>query len=141
MYRRNPVTGRFLPTLEDPAELFFFRHAGFSYGPGETPLAGRVRCAKQLAAAERTAKERDVTFEWEQDDITNREHTDEGPEYYLWACVARDATGAVFASLGGVDFGHNDGNPREPWGSDYARVVEAELACELPAEDIEPSNN
>jgi hypothetical protein len=106
---------------------FFFSHAGYSYDPKtETPTQGRWKCARRLAAAERTACANGYSFDWSQDDITNRDFTDEGPEYYLWQCVCRDMSGAVVASLGGVDFGP-DG---EPWSSDCRRVVEAELAAE-----------
>ena len=106
---------------------FFFANAGYSYTPGkETKLQGRWRCARDLASAERIASDRGYSFEWSQDDMTNRDFTDDGPEYYLWACVCRDDSGNVVASLGGVDFGYE----RDPWMDDYRRVVEAELASE-----------
>jgi hypothetical protein len=120
---------------------FFLKHASYSYdSQTETRIRGRIRCAQSLARAERDARDRGVTFEWELDDITNADHediTEENPEYYLWACVARDACGRVFASLGAVDFGLNG----DPYGNPYARVVEAELACELPDVEIVRSEN
>lgn len=109
---------------------FFLAHAGYSYDPRtETPMQGRIRCAQTLAYAERCALNSGCSFEWSIDpDITSREWTNEAPAWSTWRCVARDAEGKVFASLHGIDFGR-DG---EPWGDPYRRVVEAELACELP---------
>lgn len=37
---------------------FFYEHAGYSYGPEETRAEGRARCARELAIAELTARER-----------------------------------------------------------------------------------
>lgn len=111
---------------------FFLSHAGYSYAPAtETPLQGRRRCAKALAYAEQRASDAGATFEWLVDPYcTSAEWSDEEPPYAQWECIARDANGNVFASLCGIDFGR-DG---EPWGDPYQRVVEAELACELPIE-------
>ncbi len=121
---------------------FFLKHAGYSYGPNETPMQGRIRCAQALARAEREAQARDVTFDIEQDDITNRDYTDEGDEYPLLSCVARDASGNVFASLGGIDIGNwqymsGHAVANHP----YLRVIKAELACELSEVDVQPSEN
>lgn len=33
--------------------LFFFRHAGYSYGNGQAPAEGRTECALRLADAEK----------------------------------------------------------------------------------------
>lgn len=107
---------------------FFLSQAGYSYDPKtETPMQGRIRCAQLLAAAEKTAKEQNVSFRWEVGDMDSSEFSDETPAWQLWSVVAYKEDGTVFASLGGVDFGR-DG---EPWGQPYKRVVEAELACEL----------
>ncbi len=110
------------------AEKFFFDHAGYSYDPvTETPEQGRIRCARNLAAAEALAREAGVSFAWEVDqDIDSSDFDDSTDPWALWTCVAYDCTGAVAASLGGVDFGR-DGTPH---GDDYRRVVEAELADE-----------
>jgi len=111
---------------------FFLAHAGYSYdAQKETPMQGRIRCAKQLAAEEKRAKDADVSFEWDYDGLTSKEWTDEEPAWSTWSCVARNADGEVFASLCGIDFGR-DG---KPWGDPYRRVVEAELACRLPDAD------
>lgn len=111
------------------AYQFFKKHAGFSYGTGETPEQGRRRCARELAAAERAAADAGVEFLWEQDDTTNEEWegAEGAPFYYTWVCIAR-VDGETFASCGGIDFGRD----REPWGDPYKRVMEAQLACELP---------
>jgi len=109
-----------------PAEAFFHKYAGWSYDPlTETSNQGKIRCAKLLAKAEAQASAAGVQFQWEQDDITNREHTDEGNEYYLWQCVALH-DGKAIGSLSGVDFGEG----KEPWGDPYARVVQAEIVSE-----------
>jgi hypothetical protein len=107
--------------------LFFIKNAGYSYDPKkETPFKGRVRCARALAEAEKRASAEGCSFEWEQDDSTNREWTDEGAEYYTWRCLMRDSLGVVLGSLCGVDFGEGG----EPWDNPYRRVVEAEIASE-----------
>lgn len=109
-----------------PAAQFFYRHAGWNYNPvTETPDQGKLRCAQSLADAEAAASAAGVQFRWEQDDITNREHTDEGNEYFLWQCIAYHGEKAI-GSLSGVDFGEG----AEPWGNPYARVVQAEIVCE-----------
>lgn len=111
---------------------FFYTHAGYGYQPDqETKEQGRRRCAQQLADAEREASERGYCFYWENDIMTNREFTDEGPEYYLWACTCYDDNGAHVGSMCGVDFGHGN----TPWGQPYRRVIEAELALEAIAND------
>ena len=111
----------------DKVEAFFYEHAGYSYGPGETPEQGRERCAKALAAAERRASEEGWSFQWEVDQHSDSsDWCDEQPAYSVWDCVARDVAGEVRASLGAIDFGC-DG---EPWDDPYRRVVEAELALE-----------
>lgn len=108
------------------AKAFFFEHAGYSYDPAtETKAEGHNRTACQLACAEEWAAKEGFVFEWEQDNITNREFTDEGTEYYLWCVVMRDADSNEVQSLGGVDFGE-EGNYSDP----YARVCQAELAIQ-----------
>lgn len=108
------------------AIAFFYEHAGYSYRPDrETQEAGRRRCAKSLAQAEALASAAGVSFEWSLDGLTNREWTDNGPEYGTWQCISR-LNGKVIASLCGVDFGPD----KEPWDDPYRRVVQAELALE-----------
>jgi hypothetical protein len=107
-----------------PNVLFFFTNAGFSYGKNETVEQGRLRCAKALAKAETEAAEMGLSFRWQLDGMTNREWTDDGEETQTWECSVL-LNGKIYASLCGVDFGTG-----EPWGSDYARVVQAELSIE-----------
>ena len=107
---------------------FFFSNAGYSYDPKtETPLQGRWKCAHALADAEYEAWGKGYSFHWEVDsDITSADWRDDCEPYATWWCACRNPDGEIVATLGGVDFGP-DG---EPWGNDYARVVEAELAFE-----------
>lgn len=102
------------------AVAFFHEHAGYSYSADEGPEAGRSRCARELAEAEREGASAGLTFRWIEDDECAGES---GP---LWCCVARDSLGITCASLCGIDLGpsgHPDSAP-------YARVVRAELAME-----------
>ena len=86
--------------------------------------------AHELAKAESWAQSHGIEFDWTQDDITNRDFTDEGEEYYLWRVLARNDDGNVVGSLGGVDFGEG----KDPWSNKdtraYKRQVEAEIALE-----------
>lgn len=101
---------------------FFLKHAGFSYGPGETREQGRRRCAKALAKAEREATNARLSFCWEYEQhIDSSDWSDEEPAYRQWYCLCRNADGDVVASLGCIDFGR-DGTP---WRDPYGRVVEA----------------
>lgn len=117
--RRNPTPlakrKRFQSHYQD------FRKAGYN-----------AQQAKDMAAAERWALDNDVAFDWEQDDITNRDFTDEGEEYSPWRVAARHPDGET-AALGGVDFGEG----KDPWSNRetdiYKRATEAELSMELMA--------
>lgn len=119
---------------------FFMANAGYSYDPkNETPMQGRIRCAKALAYAEKRARDAGASFEWSTDPdgssadwiADDQDGGRDNNPWHVWSCVARDGAGKVFASLGSIDFGR-DG---EPWGDSYRRVVEAELACELPMDE------
>lgn len=114
-----------------PAE-FFFCHAGYSYRPGEqTPLEGRMECARALAMAERWASENGVSFEWAEDDDPLECYGSSGRQ---WVCRAYDCEAELLDSLGSVDFGRD----QDPWtGDPYRRVIEAELALGLMGEDGE----
>jgi hypothetical protein len=119
---RNPFKAR-------TPESFFWKHAGYSYNPtaGETPEQGRRACAVALAAAERAGSDAGLSFDWMIDpDVDSSDWSDDPEPWRQWVCLCRDMDGAVVASLGAIDFGR-DG---EPLGSDYRRVVEAELASE-----------
>ena len=106
-----------------PAERFFFEHAGFSYDPKkETKHAGRIRCAVEMAEAERFASNLGLSFDWSDDyhDDGFKDYTPETCE----SCTCWDATGMhVLASLGCID----DASP------EYRRVIQAELALEAVA--------
>lgn len=122
--------------MKRSAYHFFLSHAGYAYDPKtQTPLQGRRECAKNLAYHEKRARDAGCSFVWEVDpEINSSDFSDDPNPWQLWQVVARDAEGHVFASLGGVDFGRD----RDPWMDPYRRVVEAELACELPyAEDAQ----
>jgi hypothetical protein len=125
---------------------FFLKHAGHSHNPAtESPMQGRVRCARQLAVVERKARDAGISFEWGPDSYPSSEWIADDEDggknrdpWGTWYCSAigpRDeeyslndsrGQGEVLANLGGIDFGR-DG---EPWGDPYRRVVEAELALE-----------
>jgi hypothetical protein len=107
---------------------FFFEHAGYGYNPDtESPFAGRVSCATDLARAEYLAWDQGYTFHWSVDPYTySSDWSDELPAYQVWDCIMRSGSGNVVSSLGGIDFGP-DGTP---WDGYYKRVIEAELAME-----------
>lgn len=111
---------------ENPFD-FFFKHGGWHYNPGaESPFAGHVRCATDMARAEFVAWDKGYHFIWSPDHIDSSDFSDEQPPYMLWCVLMLDDAGTVVGSLGCVDFGR-DG---EPWTDPYKRVVEAELAME-----------
>lgn len=108
---------------------FFLANAGYSYSfdpKTETKQAGRARCARRLAKAERDARALGYTFEWE-DGWSIGDHQREYGECYAdggpdtcETCLMRDQNGKVVQSLGCID----DATPA------YRRVIEAELALE-----------
>lgn len=101
------------------AERFFYTHAGYSYDPKtETRAQGRRNCARTLADAERWAQDTGLTFTWDADD-TPWDGDGPAPQEVL-GCIARYADGRFAASLWGI------ADPSRA----YARVIEAELACE-----------
>lgn len=106
---------------------FFLKHAGYSYGNGETKQQERIRCARALAKNERAASKGGFTYVWSVDPHTDSsDFSDESPAWSLWQCCMLNADGRIVNSLHAIDFGR-DG---EPWGDPYQRVVEAELASE-----------
>ncbi len=106
-------------TPKQQAYLFFLRNAGYSYDPKtETKQAGRSRCARQLAKAERDAAALGFTFEWQEDDIFASHGHDEHPNT-CEVCFCLDGD-KVLASLGCIDDATRE----------YRRVIEAELALE-----------
>lgn len=107
---------------------FFYDHAGFSWKPNvETREEGRLRCAQNYAAAEGIGRNAGLSFVWAVDpDVDSRDFSNARPSWQLWECCMYDAKGALVDSMGGVDFGRCG----SPHGSDYRRVVEAELAAQ-----------
>lgn len=113
--------------MKNPAVAFFHEHAPFSYRPDkETRAQGRARCAKALANAEAQAHAAGYSFRWLPDTVDSSEFSDARPAWGLWVCLMLNAEGATVQSLSGVDFGRGG----EPWGANYRRVIEAELAAE-----------
>lgn len=112
-------------TRQTPAE-FFYKHGASSYDP-QTEEEVRREGAARLADAERIARNRGWSCNWEIDPTIDSSDFDDGPDAWaLWCVVLRDEDGVVIGSLGGVDFGRDV----EPWGQPYRRVVEAEIALE-----------
>lgn len=137
---RNPFN-----STKQPAEYFFWKHAGYSYDPKtQTPEERRKECAKRYAVAERWASENDVQFQWEQDSETDALFRDTDNPYQLWRCICCQGD-EIVAVLGGIDLGRNGspypygvgvlGNPTAHTRDPYARVVEAELALEAMPDD------
>jgi len=103
-------------------ERFFYNNAGYSGGQGETAVQGRERYAKDLAAAERHARESDWIYEWELDEDgcsgcdcgSPRCPCASGAQHETWYVLLRDSEpscydshgrpvrNAVLASLGGI---------------------------------------
>lgn len=110
------------------AVAFFLENAGYSYDPKtETPLQGHKRGAKVLAKAEREAHQRGFFYRWSVDTSTDSSEFDDAPEpWALWQCAMYNEDGRIVNSLHAIDFGRGG----EPWGDNYRRVVEAELAID-----------
>jgi hypothetical protein len=110
------------------AVVFFLENAGFSYNPKtETQEQGKMRCARILAKAERQASERGFFYRWSIDPHNDSSDFDDDHEpWQLWQCSMYNADGRIVNSLHGIDFGRDV----EPWGNNYRRVVEAELATD-----------
>ncbi len=114
-------------TKYQQAVEFFKANAGFSYVPGtETKAQGKLRCARELAKAEKRHNEFDI--EWFVDKTSDSsDFSDERPSWPSWVCLIRNAKHEVVASCCGIDFGSES---PDPWGKPYKRVVEAELIAE-----------
>ena len=119
---RAPRTVRSAPKSDRRAYDFFYRHAGYGYGPGETPEQGRKRGAASLAKAEQEATARGWTVEWEEDPEGWDSIGDIDPDDVreILSAVLYDEDHNVLGSLGSIV------NPDR----NYRRVVEAELALE-----------
>lgn len=104
------------------AERFFYEHAGWSWDPAtETEEEGRLRCARELAAAEARLKAGPFYVGWVPDDVPwDGDVPYDGPLWIvqLWS-VADSAGPELLGAIGSV--AEEDGGP-------YLRVVAAELA-------------
>lgn len=114
----------------NPAEQFFYNHAGSAHDPvHENATSGRTRGAVLLAAAEATAKRKGWIIQWELDADADNEP---GPGYFVsgepqWEATLynnADGKGEFLAGLSAIDLGE------EGLSNPYVRVVEAELASE-----------
>lgn len=117
---------------------YYFEYAGYSWNPAtQSEFAGRLIGAQKLARAVQwfnSLPDGSLEFEWDYDDLTSEEFSDEEPFYPLWTCILWDYRRVTIrkkgkrvaaASLGGIDLGR-DGEPRDEEGH-YSLTVEAEL--------------
>lgn len=111
-------------------QFFFYQNAGYAYdSKTETPEQGRLRCAKELAAAEAIGQRLGYAFEWEFDecpDLSWMSDEEREQDHEVMCCRIPDPQNRRFslASLCGI----TDAD------SKYRRVIEAELAAEAIAE-------
>lgn len=111
------------------AQLFFYENAGYSVGKGETQEQGRIRCAIELAQAEKYARNLEWEFIWDWDecpDLSWMTEEEQAEEHEVLCCRIPDPEKPRYslASLSGIT---------DP-DSNYRRVIEAELASEALAE-------
>lgn len=105
-------------------EQFFYEHGGYAVAPTETEQQARERCARELAAAEAYARERNWVYEWEPDGMPC-DHSPECEETPECCLLWNEARTDLLASLCGI-CGATD---------NYRRVVEAELAQEAMGQE------
>ena len=115
---------------------FFYDYAGHSHDPKtETTEEGRLRCATELALAERWAKQNGIHHQWWIDaDYTVGKDDDLHPEECSspYLCIAGHMDSPFDpvdpeASLGGILFAKGKDYANDP----YGRIVEAELSMEI----------
>lgn len=121
--------------------MFHFEHGAYSYDPKiETRLEGRLRCAREAAAAEAVANERGWELRVEESgekyawqgqnfDVVREPWKFEGEMFTGYDVSLHNEEGEMLASLGGVTF--KDDNEHEP----YRDVLYAQLAEEALAEE------
>jgi hypothetical protein len=103
---------------------FFLDNAGYATPPG------RAACALELARAERYAYEQEWSWEWRFDDDADLSWMDDAErakEHEVLGAILNDRDGNHLASLWGIV---------DP-DATYRRVVEAELASEAQARELE----
>jgi hypothetical protein len=90
-------------------------------------ISSRARCAVQLAQAEEKSRQGGYSFEWQIDpDVTAADWSDD-MDHSTWFCTMYNDEGEHVSSRGGIDFGPSG----SPYGDNYRRVIEAELASEI----------
>lgn len=148
-----------MSTKHKPSAIrFFFSHAGYSYDPKtETRVQGKWRCARELAAAEKKAREQNLVFVWEYEEDPDVSWMDaeqlaeyqSGAIEMLSCYVFQDTSESKYCSGSSCsdarDYEHkHDKRPAilASLGNismhvderSYRRVVQAELACEALAQ-------
>lgn len=122
----NYASEHYVPLTD--SEQFFYDNAGYSYDPKiKTTEEGRVRCARDLAAAETRLKKGPymTIVELESDPVDGKS------DYPQWCVVLYEmgeypGDDTIIGSMGCVDCPEHD---------PYLRVVAAELALEhIPVE-------
>lgn len=110
------------------AVAFFRKHAGYSVAQGETLEEGKLRGARELAAAEAWLVGQPHQVEWREDDDADRSWLPKRDKRPLFGCLVsvKQEGEWVHQSLWGIDLGPT-GNECDS----YMRVVVAELAMEL----------
>ena len=108
-------------------EQFFWDHAGYSHDPKkESRWQGRIKCAKELAAAWTEFLNEDACVTWEIDpDITSHDWEDSSKPERPTLIATLYCGKEIVGSLGGIDI-PGSGDP-------YAKVIEAELWQEFSA--------
>lgn len=124
---------------------YYFQHAGFSWHPDtQSEFAGRLIGAQKLARAVQwfnALPDGSLEFEWDYDDTTSADFSDEEPFYSLWTCILWDCRGTptkrrvAAASLGSIDLGR-DGEPCDEFGH-YSLTVEAQLLLETMTRELQ----
>lgn len=116
-----------MPKKANPAKKFFYEHGGYSHDPKkETKAQGHHRSARELAEAEKIARDLGWRFEWEQDPEPYEmgDAETEAPDEVLMLALYNENDELV-DSLGGIGMA---GSQRERHNA--GRVFEAEMALE-----------
>jgi hypothetical protein len=85
--------------------------------------------AHRIMSIHQRADDADLLIEWEQDELTSADFDDTDEPHRLWWVAARDATGKVLDSLGGIDLGE-EGEPDAYHSHPYQWDAEAQVLDE-----------